>query len=256
MKILIIAGLLFIAGACSTPSGEKEAPVDKNPPAEGFDLEGSDSLAIAIADQVMEAQGGRKAWDEARYFQWDFFGARRHLWDKKTGDIRIETRDTAVFITNIEGGPGQFSNKGTTLEPNDSLQERAVSMWINDAYWLFMPFKLKDSGVTLKYLREDVTLTGGHAHVLGLTFREVGVTPDNRYEVYVDKGTNLVTQWVFYRNYDDEAPGFVTPWAGYAPHGNLMLGGDRGERQITHIAVPDSIPDIAFTDHTWGLLYP
>ncbi len=253
MKKLIIFLLPLAILACSEPPSE-EIPYG-NPHAEGFDLEGSDSLAIAIADQVMEAMGGRKAWDEARYFQWDFFGARRHLWNKKTGDIRIETKDTAVFITNIEGGPGQYSNRGTTLEPNDSLQERAINMWINDAYWLFMPFKLKDSGVTLRYIREDTTELGEPAHVLGLSFREVGVTPDNRYEVFVDKKSNLVTQWRFFRNFNDDAPGFTTLWGGYATYGGLLLGGDRGQRQISEIAVPDSIPDIAFTDHTWGLLY-
>ncbi|MEJ2086172.1 MAG: hypothetical protein P8Y44_10915, partial [Acidobacteriota bacterium] len=52
---------------------------DENPPAPGFNAEASDDEAIVIADQVMEALGGRKAWDDTRYLTWNFFGRRRHV---------------------------------------------------------------------------------------------------------------------------------------------------------------------------------
>lgn len=46
-----------------------------------------------------------------------------------------------------------------------------------------MPYKLKDSGVTLKYKGEGQTEEGEPAQVLVLTFKDVGVTPQNKYEV-------------------------------------------------------------------------
>ena len=43
--------------------------------------------------------------------------------------------------------------------------------WINDLYWLVMPFKLKDSGVTLKCLGEDTTATELALTCWGLRFK-------------------------------------------------------------------------------------
>ena len=55
----------------------------QNPPAKGFNAAGSDAKAVAIADQVMEAMGGRKAWDATRYITWNFLGAEPCCGTKK-----------------------------------------------------------------------------------------------------------------------------------------------------------------------------
>jgi hypothetical protein len=34
------------------------------------------------------------------------------------------------------------------------------SLWINDAYWLVMPWKLQDPGVTLSYVKTDTLQMG------------------------------------------------------------------------------------------------
>jgi hypothetical protein len=120
-------------------------------------------------------------------------------------------------------------------------------MWINDSYWLVMPFKLKDSGVTLKYMGQDTTLAGEMAEVLQLTFKEVGNTPNNKYHVYVNPETYLVTQWDFFTTASDESPRFSSPWTGYQQHGSIMLSGGRGQRSIGDIAVLESVPAGAFT---------
>ncbi len=64
--------------------------VDLNYPLPGFDLEGSDPLAIVLADRIMSAMGGREAWDKTRYIKWKFFGRRTLLWDKESAKVRIE----------------------------------------------------------------------------------------------------------------------------------------------------------------------
>jgi hypothetical protein len=53
-----------------------------NPAAEGFNESASDAKAIAIADEVMQAMGGRKAWDKTRYLSWKFFSFRQLTWDR------------------------------------------------------------------------------------------------------------------------------------------------------------------------------
>ena len=234
---------LFIIGCKS--SGD-QAAADVNPPAPGFNLEASDPAAIALADSVMEAMGGRKAWDETRYIKWNFFSNRRHVWDKHTNDVVIEgLREDFLIKMNLDKMEGSANFHGISYTKNDSLDsylERGKSMWINDSYWLLMPYKLKDSGVTLKYLGKDTTSVGVMSEKLELTFADVGVTPDNKYEIYVDPTSKLVTQWDFYTNYTDSIPRFKIPWNNYEKHGNILLSGDRGgNRQLVEIAVGDSL---------------
>lgn len=223
-----------------------------NTPAAGFDLIGSDKKAIAIADEVMEAMGGRKAWNETRYLAWDFFGSRKHHWDKKTGDIRIDSKkDNYTLLMNIHSMKGKLKKDGAMVTHTDSLAKyikMGKGAWINDSYWLVMPYKLKDSGVTLKYKGTGKTEKGEASDILELTFKSVGNTPDNKYDVYVDQKTKLVNQWSFYGKYDDEKPRFVTAWDGYKQYGEIMLSGGRSKYQLTDIDAPESLPANLFTD--------
>ena len=59
---------------------------------------------------------------------------------------------------NIHSMKGKVKMGGEELSHPDSLSkylEKGKNMWINDSYWLVMPYKLKDSGVTLKYVGEE-----------------------------------------------------------------------------------------------------
>jgi hypothetical protein len=224
----------------------------QNPPAKGFNAAGSDAKAIAIADQVMEAMGGRKAWDATRYITWNFFGRRTLLWDKKAGRVRIDIPgDNSTYIVDLNKETGQIKHKGTVMTQADSIKKYAgvaKSIWINDSYWLVMPYKLKDSGVTLKYKGEMPTEAGVASDVLELTFENVGRTPENRYLVYVDKNTHMVTQWQHFRKASDEKPGMSTPWNNYQKQGKIMLSGDRGgNRLLTNIEVMSTVPKEKFT---------
>ena len=110
---------LSILFACqpSTPeNANSEQPIG-NPPAEGFNEAGSDPEAIEIADQVMEAMGGRQAWDTTRYITWNFFGNRTLLWDKQTGNVRIDShRDSTIYLINIYDNTGKVMMKGTEMK--------------------------------------------------------------------------------------------------------------------------------------------
>ena len=244
--------MVILLTFCSAPEAPEAPTVYGNPPAEGFNATGSDEKAIAIADEVMEAMGGRQTWDTTRYLYWNFFGVRTLLWDKQTGNVRIEVpRDSSIYLVNIYDETGKVQLKGKDISASDSVQtylERGKSIWINDAYWLAMPFKLKDSGVTLKYLGQDTMIGGINADILELTFAEVGRTPDNKYKVYVDLEDRLVKQWDFYTKYEDTEPRFSTPWQNYQSYNGLLLSGDRGQRKLSDIKVPAEVPESAFTD--------
>jgi len=251
MKYLLLIVLLpFLYGSCQNEGTTTSNAVDYgNPAAEGFNATDSDEKAIALADEVMEAMGGRKNWDDTKFLVWNFFGSRKHYWNKKTGDIRIESiKDSTTYLMNIHTMKGKVKIGDTELTEPDTLKKlltNGKSMWINDAYWLVMPFKLKDSGVTLKYIGQDTSQT--NAEVLELTFKNVGDTPDNKYLVSVDKSSKLVNQWAFYGNYDDPAPRFTMPWLDYAIFGKVKLSGNRGRMKLTEIDVPERLDEGLFT---------
>ena len=246
------AVLLSAAAACAA-AGQTAQPA--NPPAPGFDAAGSDPRAIQIADAVMEKLGGRAAWDSTRYVAWTFAGRRHHLWDRATGRLRLEgpgprSGKPYVMLLDVNSGEGRAWREGQEVtDPQElgTMLKAGRSGWINDSYWLLMPYKLKDTGVTLRDLGEGRTEEGGAADVLELTFKDVGDTPRNKYHVWVARESGLVEQWAFYNDRDDAQPGFTCPWKGWKRCGRVMLSGDRGEiggrhMELTDIAVFDELP--------------
>ena len=254
LKTSILLLTIVLIGLACDNQGSYEASDNSetygNPASEGFDIEGSDATAIAIADEVMEANGGREAWENTRYVCWSFFGRDDLVWDKWTGNVRIDRGNGMILLTNINDETGRAFMAGKEIMDADSvstLMQTAKSIWINHSYWLVMPYKLKDSGVTLKMAGEDTTMDGRMADKLKMTFEGVGRTPDNMYYVWVDKESRLATQWAFYRNATDEEPGFVNPWGEYKKYGNIMLSSDRGRGKMEEIMVFDELPESVFT---------
>ena len=246
MKILYLFILIGSLTGCQTL---KEA--EENPPAPGFDLAASDSLAMSLADQVMIASGGRKAWDKTRYLSWNFFGRRNLIWDKHRGRVRIEIpKDSTLFLVNVNTLNGKASIKGKEILNKDSLQilmKKAQSIWINDSYWLVMPFKLKDTGVSLKYDGVETLPNGKLSNVLKITFSNVGDTPENMYRVFVDPQDSLIKQWSYYKDAKQDTANFTLPWDNYQPYGQILLSADRSDgKGPKNVRVYETLPDEIF----------
>ena len=215
----------------------------------------SDPQAMAIADAAVATMGGRQAWDETRYLSWNFFGHRAHLWDKKTGDVRIEAKtragDQVLVLMNLGTKDGRAWKNGQEVaaaEERSKLLQAGYAWWVNDAYWIFMPYKLRDPGVRVRSKGEVAMQDGRPADCLELTFDKVGMTPQNRYLVYVAKDSKLIEQWDYFENASQEKPDFQIPWHGWKKYGRIMLSGDRGKGgALTDIAVHDTVPPGAFT---------
>ena len=243
MKLLLIisfsiTSLLII----SCDLKEEISQSEINPAADGFNENASDTKAIAIADEVMEAMGGREAWDNTNELKWTFFGNRQHEWNKAEKKAKIISPNDRISIElNLEDKSGSASRGDVKFTESDSLDfflKRGNGWWINDSYWLVMPFKLKDSGVTLKYIGKDTSQIGRNSDVIEMTFADVGVTPDNKYLVYVDDSSRLVTQWDYYTNFQDSLPRFQSPWNNYKKYGDILLsGGSIRGMTLTDISV-------------------
>lgn len=235
MKTMLVAALLVAAA---------QSP---NPPAPGFDAAGSDPRAIEIADRTMAAMGGRARWDAVRCVGWTIFG-RTQMWNKWTGDYRLD-EDTLTVIMNLGTRAGRVWHSGAEVTDGDvrsAALDRARRVWTNDSYWVLMPYKLKDTGVRLAYAGERATEDGRAADVLGLTFSGVGDTPENRYEVFVDRATGLVSQWSFFKDAADTEARFTLPWNGWTEFGGVRLATGRGRTDVTGLSVSTADCDASF----------
>ena len=88
-----------------------------------------------------------------------------------------------------------------------------------------------------------MTEEGLPAHILELTFQDVGRTPQNRYQVWVDIDNSLVRQWAFYGESTDEDPRFILPWANWQPYGSIWLNDDFGRNRHTEVSVLEQVAD-------------
>lgn len=218
----------------------------------GHGQHSSDPKALKLAEKVIQAMGGMDNWNETRYLRWEFFDSRLWWWDKWTGNVRCEVSASDLRIAmNVHDKSGNVYMHGSVQTSPDTLEkylDRGYRMWINDMYWLVMPFKLKDPGVTLKHLGDRVSVQGTECEVLELTFEGVGVTPDNKYHVYVDKQSHLVVQWDYYTHYNDDEPRFRSTWDEYARYDGIRLSAKRGDRTLDKIAVIPDLPEAMFRD--------
>lgn len=215
----------------------------------------TDSKAKALAQKVMQNMGGQKAWNDTRYLAWTF-NDQYQIWDKKQNRFRWEM-DSLVAILDTQTKEGQVYVEGKELQDpaeKQKILDRAYALFINNSYWLVMPFKLQDPGVTLRYVGAETTMDGAQADVLEMTFDEVGLTPQNKYRVWIDQEKGLVTQWAFYRNSTDPEPTFTRRWTGYKDYGRIKLASDRSNHQsdfeLFHIAAPSSVSDRVFNSPT------
>jgi hypothetical protein len=231
---LVLTALLFAPEARDTHAQPESAS--------------GDARALEIAQEVMQALGGQEAWENTRFLSWRFFDRRQHYWDRWSGDVRIEDEEH-VILMNINSRTGRAWVKGEEITAADSLQklmDKGHAWWINDSYWVFMPYKLQDPGVNLRYVGERDMQDGRAADVIEMTFESVGRTPENKYEVCVDRETRLVGEWTFYRNADDAEASFTRPWADWKRVGRIMLAGDHGGDKEWKLASYDELPRSVF----------
>lgn len=220
----------------------------------------NDPRADKVVARMTEALGG-PAWEKVRYVSVSFAGRRRHWWDRHTGRHRVEGTNregqSYVVLSNVnDAGKGA----GTVLlagaeppaEEKTKLIESAYGAWVNDFYWLLVPFKLHDPGVNLAY-EGETTADGALCDKLKMTFEKVGLTPGDTYWLMVDRTSGLLLHWEYVLE-GQQPPPTMWRWQGWQRYGpGVMLSGERvmadGSRtlKLEQIALPDSLPDAVFT---------
>jgi hypothetical protein len=188
-----------------------------------------------LAREVMSAHGGEKVWsDQSWNLAFDFVVARdgkesgrfSHEWIRGSNYYTVsgmnrEGKAWRVIFTNIWEKRGTATVDGKSVA--DTLLPRMLEMgygrFINDTYWFLMPFKLLDSGVN--HRRESDTVIDGRTYnVLSLSFGKVGLTPGDRYWIYIEPATKLVARWRYLLESGREGE-YI--WDEYKEFGSLKL---------------------------------
>jgi hypothetical protein len=245
-RLPLVLGLVCLA-CVSTVGSLNSAP-------SRFDASLSDSKAVDLADRVLKALGGSGAWEGTRYVQFDFVveqdgeeqSRRSHLWD------RYESR----FI-DLESRQGRAFHSGDRLEADQAepFLTEAYEAWINDTYWLLMPYKMKDPGVRLTYAGEATEGGSTFDRVL-LSFDGVGLTPGDRYWAYINRESGLMERWSYILEDDPpDGPATAWEWRGWQRRGRLLFSSEKtwvGKGESVRILHPvletyDDLPEIYFT---------
>ncbi len=211
-------------------------------PTRAEDTSSTDAKAQEVADQLMTALGGQENWEKARYFRFDFVVERegktastvKHLWDRYTGRYRVEgtTGEKESYVVlfediNVKKGKAFRSGKAVQGEEHQELIDRGYGRFINDTYWLLMPFKWNDPGVHLKY---EGTATGDGGAVwdkVRLSFDDnVGLTPKDRYWAYINRKTGLMDRWEYILK-GGEGPATGSDWVQWKQFGGIVLAQER-----------------------------
>lgn len=251
-RALVVTGVVSVLLATSSVVGATDNTT-----------EAIDAKASAIADRVLTAMGGKKAWDETRFLRFRFAGFRNHWWDKWSGRHRVEftnrQNEHFVIVENVNTREGKAWKNGVELvgEEGKKAVEAAYATWINDTYWLLMPYKLRDPGVRLAYDGEEV-IDGVVYDKLHLSFQQVGLTPGDQYWAYINRQTNLMDRWGYIlEDFPKDRPAELWTWTGWAKYGNILLAPNRKnvtkpenqrELPLDNLAVLASIPDSVFTE--------
>ncbi|MGH9869738.1 MAG: hypothetical protein ACREAA_16440 [Candidatus Polarisedimenticolia bacterium] len=282
MRRLIVVSLV-VAGAVApglstwaapqsqtAPSGAPAAapPPPAAPAPTAFDPSKSDEKAIAVVDQVVAAMGGWPTWNNMRYVKLTFvvqqgdkrLASRVHYWDKHGRRSRMEgeTREKKPIIAAVDHATkeGQVSVDGQLLFAEDAKKylTMANDTLINDTYWLFMPFKLKDPGVRLRY--EGGVPEGKPVYdKVMVSFDEgIGLTSKDRYWLYVNKQTHLIERWSYVlQGQGQSASPTAWQWEDWTTVGGLKVStrrtqdGGEVEIKLENVQVFDTLPDTVFT---------
>jgi len=196
----------------------------------------ADAASMACIKQLTDAMGGQETWDKLPYFRFDFVVVKegkevarfKHWWDKKHGRCRVEGPDdqdrvvTACF--NLADKKGKAFVDG--ILDADSVDtaniiQNGYERWVNDTYWIIMPFKLHDNGVRLTHARTQESPNGQTYDVLDLTYAP-GLSAPDHYWLFVNQKTHLIDRWEMVLTGQKPPPSGAS-WESWTTIGPLQL---------------------------------
>ncbi|WP_345007014.1 hypothetical protein [Snuella lapsa] len=177
--------------------------------------EASNATSLTVAEKIAKAHGF-KQWKQVSKMEFTFnidkdssHFERAWTWYPKTQDVQlIIAKDTIRY------------NRNTV----DSLSIQADKSFINDKFWLFIPFQLVwDTRTNISTpVVEDAPISKTSMHKITLTYpNDGGYTPGDAYDLYF-QDDYIIKEWVF-RKGNKEKPSLVSTFEKYKDFNGIKL---------------------------------
>ncbi len=138
--------------------------------------------ADAVAQSMLEALN-KPAWDSLKYLKWEFMRGHRFLWDKQGNKAIIDWEENRVLLDLDKIDGLAFKNAvEVPKDQKDRLIQKAWSLWCNDSFWMFAPFKVFDPGT-----KRTIVKTKKGRRGLMVAYGSGGSTPGDSYLWFLDE---------------------------------------------------------------------
>lgn len=175
-RLLVVFALLLVTLALGRSALSKPLPVGAPGPA-----------AEALADALLSAVNA-EAWARTGAVRWRMSG-KEHLWDRRRSLARVRNGDREALF-DLGTAQGRAFDGGRELSGRAARKavEKGYAAWVNDAFWLAAPTKIRDEGT----VRSLVSTPDGDA--LLVSYSAGGLTPGDAYLWHLD-ATGRPTAW-------------------------------------------------------------
>lgn len=215
-QLLITICIATFFMSCKTEKKEQTMPSEKQSDLSAEISEGI--TAFTTAEKIAQAHGYQN-WKNTTEIKFTFnvdrgesHFERSWTWNPKTDDVQmISEQDTIRY------------NRTSV----DSLSLNADKGFINDKYWLFVPFQLVwDQGITLsESVKEVAPISKTELNKISITYgNEGGYTPGDAYDIFFDNDY-LIREWVF-RQGNSVEPSMTTTFENYEDFKGVKIAKD------------------------------
>lgn len=172
---------------------------------------------LTVAEKIANAHG-YKNWKDINKLEFRFnvtrdgnTSGRSWTWNPKTDDVTLVSNDTVSY----------------NRKSIDSLSLKADRGFINDKFWLLIPFQLVwDEGTTISEpTKAEAPISKTELNKIILTYgNEGGYTPGDAYDIYFDNDY-MIREWVF-RKGNAEEPSMTTTFENYEDFNGIKIAKD------------------------------
>lgn len=159
-------------------------------------MRGADEAATNMppaAVDMWKAMGGDN-WSKVKEIDFNFVVEQdgkalftaQHKWNVAAGTDNVKWTD--------KEGKAHDVTANLTKPATEGHEKTAYARWVNDSYWLLAPLKLKDKGVKVE-AGGPKDLNGASVETINLSFDNVGLTPTDKYVMYIDPQTKMPKAW-------------------------------------------------------------
>ena len=155
---------------------------------------------LTVVQQIANAHGFEH-WKNVSEIQFTFAGRRSWIWKPKSNDITLITSKDTI----------SYNRKNM-----DSLALKADRAFINDKFWLLIPFQLIwDEGITISDpIKAEAPISNTQINKITLTYsNEGGYTPGDAYDIYFSDDY-VIKEWGFRKGNTPEA-GLINTFENY-----------------------------------------